>query len=35
MTLATPNIKQGGQSELLITSGLNHKTYMSLVKKGI
>jgi hypothetical protein len=35
MTLATPNNAQGGQSELLITSGLNHATYMSLIKKGI
>jgi len=35
MTLATPNQKQGSQSELLITSGLNHSTFMSLVKKGI
>jgi len=35
LTLATPNQKQGGQSELLITSGLNHSTFMSLVKKGI
>ena len=35
MTLATPDLKRGGQSELLVTSGLNHQTFMSMVKKGI
>jgi len=35
ISLATPFQSQGSQSELLLTSGLNHSTYMTLVKKGI
>jgi hypothetical protein len=35
MSLANPAVKQGVQQELLITSGLNHQTFMSVVKKGI
>ena len=35
LTMATPNNQQGRQSELLIASGINHQTFMSLVKKGI